>query len=35
MIMQQQIRIGKWLLEADINKTQKFYAKDIIVCNCL
>ncbi|MGE7941868.1 hypothetical protein ACQKNB_07255 [Lysinibacillus xylanilyticus] len=33
--MLQQIRIGKWLLEADIDKTQEFYDKDITVCNCL
>lgn len=33
--MLQQIRIGKWLLEADIDKTREFYNKDIVVCDCL
>jgi hypothetical protein len=33
--MLQQIRIGKWLIEADIDKTREFYNKDISVCNCL
>ena len=33
--MQQQIRIGKWLIEADTDKTREFYSKDIPVCNCL
>ncbi|MFJ5768741.1 hypothetical protein [Psychrobacillus sp. NPDC093180] len=31
----QQIRIGKWLLEVDIDRTREFYNKDIEVCNCL
>lgn len=35
MIMLQQIRIGKWIIEADIDKTREFYSKDIPVCNCL
>jgi hypothetical protein len=33
--MLHQIKIGKWLLEADIHKTREFYNKDITVCNCL
>jgi len=33
--MLQHIRIGKWLIEADIDKTREFYSKDISVCNCL
>lgn len=35
MIMLQQIRIGKWLIEVDIDKTQEFYSKDKPICNCL
>ncbi|MGE7771401.1 hypothetical protein ACQKMK_12775 [Viridibacillus arvi] len=31
----QQIRIGKWLLEVDIDRTREFYNKDIEICNCL
>jgi len=33
--MLQQIRIGKWLIETDIEKTREFYKKDITVCTCL
>ncbi|MFF2875028.1 hypothetical protein ACFVR2_01770 [Gottfriedia sp. NPDC057991] len=33
--MLQQIRIGKWLIEVDIDRTREFYNKDIEVCNCL
>lgn len=33
--MIQQIRIENWLLEVDIDMTQKFYEKEIEVCECL
>ncbi|WP_088011329.1 hypothetical protein [Gottfriedia acidiceleris] len=33
--MLQQIRIGKWLIEVDIDRTREFYNKDMEVCNCL
>jgi hypothetical protein len=33
--MLQQIRIGNWLLEADIEKTREFYNKGTEICNCL
>ena len=33
--MMQQLRIGKWLLEVDIDRTREFYNKDIVNCNCL
>ncbi|GEN89800.1 hypothetical protein MKY30_08150 [Oceanobacillus sp. FSL W8-0428] len=30
-----QIRLMKWLLEVDLYKTEKFYTKDIEICDCL
>ncbi|UPM55475.1 hypothetical protein [Gottfriedia acidiceleris] len=33
--MLQKIRIGKWLIEVDMDRTREFYNKDIEVCNCL
>ncbi|SFC96325.1 hypothetical protein SAMN02799633_02165 [Bacillus sp. UNCCL81] len=30
-----QIRIGKWLIEVDIDRTREFYNKEMEVCNCL
>lgn len=35
ILMLQQIRIGKSLVEVDLAKTREFYSKDIEVCNCL
>lgn len=33
--MKKQIKIAKWLLEVDIEKTREFYRKDIEMCTCL
>ncbi|MDP4087573.1 MAG: hypothetical protein Q8934_23705 [Bacillota bacterium] len=33
--MLKQVRIYKWLLEVDIDKTREFYNKDIEVCHCV
>lgn len=33
--MLQQVRIGKWLIEADVKKSRKFYNKEIELCNCI
>jgi len=30
-----QIRLLKWLLEVDINKTKEFYSKDRHLCDCI
>ncbi len=29
------IKLMKWLLEVDVNKTKEFYSKNIELCNCL
>lgn len=33
--MLQKIRIEKWLIEIDIDRTREFYNKDMEFCNCL
>ncbi|PGM56932.1 hypothetical protein [Bacillus sp. AFS053548] len=33
--MLQKIRLGKWLIEVDIDRTREFFNKEMEVCNCL